>query len=530
MTEVDINDIGLIGGVRDQPSYMLPPEAWSLAENVRAVEQGMEKLTGWEATFGPPLFPVSFILPVTVRGLTYWLYTSLTSAAVWNGTAHFNITRNVGGGGYSTVAHRNWQGALFGGLPILNNGVDIPQYWPNQTTSTRLANLPNWPGPLRAAVIRPFTNFLVALHLTDGSTVLPHTIQWSHPAPAGSVPSSWDYANPAVDARRKDFEDVESGVIQDALRLSSALYVYKETAIHRMRYIGGRLVFGFDSFLETTGLLAPRCVCAVQSSQGSVHVFASNDDILIHNGASVRSALDTKMRRALFSSLDTTFYVNSFIFDNPMRREVWFCYPTGGAPFGLPNRAVILNYAREPWRVTEADGMNAVLGSALGDIGGQGGADLAWDATTNVWDDASGSWSQSARRKVVLAMGGVFMLHDSGTNRDGAPFIARLRRDGLSVIGRKRNGEWIVDHQVEKMVDRLWPKVRGGSVMVRVGVQATVDGPTQWGVERTFDPTTEVFVDVDPPQSGRSISVEFFGDTSWSLDGYKINVSTLGEF
>jgi hypothetical protein len=98
------------------------------------------------------------------------------------------------------------------------------------------------------------------------------------------------------------------------------------------------------------------------------------------------------------------------------------------------------------------------------------------------------------------------------------------------VIGRKRNGDWNVDHEIMKFVDRIWPKVRGGPIWIRVGFQDYVDGPVRWEDAQLFDPTQRMTADFTG--TGRAVAVEFFTNdpTDWALDGYKISLAPVGNF
>ena len=60
------------------------------------------------------------------------------------------------------------------------------------------------------------------------------------------------------------------------------------------------------------------------------------------------------MRRYLFNQISTANYRNCFMFTNPFKDEVWFCYPENG--FTNPNKALIWNYREgEKGAITEAD-------------------------------------------------------------------------------------------------------------------------------------------------------------------------------
>jgi hypothetical protein len=506
---------------------MLPPEAWTIALNVRYSDEAMESLDGWTQVFGEPLIDPHFIVAVSSPAQNFWVYTSLTAAAVYDGTTHTDITRLAGA--YSATDSWQWNSTLLGGIAILNNGIDVPQSWATASIATKLVNLPNWDPLVRAKVVRAFGPFLVAFNITVSGTQFPHRVRWSHPADPGSVPISWDITDPTKDAGEVDLPDVQSGLIQDALPLGSTMFIYKEASIWKMRYIGGQQIFDFgqSSWITTAGLLGPRAVCL--TGDGTKHVLATQDDIIWHNGNTIQSILNKKQRVRLQNEIDSVNFGQSFMYANPFKNEVWFCYPQQGSTY--PDKALIMNYRAaggDQFTVTEADGIT-FRNAAVGAIEGSG-AEI-WDFGTDTWEDDTGPWSILERRRVVLAdpTASKFYILDTGTTRDGVAFQSMLQRVGLALIGKKRNGELIVDHQKMKMFKRLWPKLTGAAVDMRFGAQQIVDGTTVWSGVQSYDPLTQVFVDPGPT-SGRAVGFEISSMEKFRLDGYKIDMVPMGDF
>src|SRR5580765_5997585 len=221
MPIVEINDLAKIGQINDVAPYMLPPEAWTLAENIRYERNAPTVLLGWQQVFsGNVAGTPHFALPFKGLSQTWWLYTSQTKAYVYDGTSHAEITRATGGD-YATTFTENWNGVVFGGIPIFNNGVDVPQAWIGTPSLVlKLTALPNWPTTMSARVVRNFGSYLVAFNIKDTTStpnILPHLVQWSNPAAPGTVPTSWAYGNPATEGGRKDLPDVNSGEILEAM-------------------------------------------------------------------------------------------------------------------------------------------------------------------------------------------------------------------------------------------------------------------------------------------------------------------------
>lgn len=526
MASVDIGDLASLGVINDVPAYMLPPEAWTLGLNVRFANGAPESVLGWEQVFGTPLMAPHFLMSIPTQSTNYWIYAGVTKIALWDGTSHTDISRAVGGA-YNMGETRDWNSTMLGGIPIFNNGVDVPQFRADMAVGTKFANLTNWTATLRAKVVRAFGPFLIAFNLTDTGVSLPHTAQWSHPADPGTIPSSWDYTNATVDAGRKDFEDTQAGVLRDALPLGGTMYVYKDNSTWRCTFIGGRDIFDWKPLYETSGILAPRCVAI--TGDGARQVVVTQEDMIYHKGGEPVSILDKRQRSRLFAEIDTTNYPNSFLFAVPSRNEMWFCYPSTGQT--NPNRAMIWNYREGGERgvISFADGItfrNAAVGNVEGD-----NSEL-WSDGTDTWDEDTGPWSEFGRRRVVCAApdSTKFFHFDRTNSRDGVSFTSTLQRTELGIIGKTRQGNVIEDFQIRKLLQRLWPKVQGGPVDVRLGTQELVEGPITWGPVVSFDPALSRAVDNDPV-SGAALGFEVSASSRyWRLDGYKMDIAQLGNF
>jgi len=525
MPDIEINDLASIGAVRDIEGHQLPPEAWTIADNMRFKGDGVERIGGRTQIFGTPGVAPHFAIPVSSPSQTFWLYASLTKIYAYDGATHTNITRQTAGNdvNYTGSATREWNGTLFGGVPILNNGVDPPQFWAALSTATKMAALTNWPASTTAKVLRAFGSFLVALNVTKSGTVYPHMVKWSHPASPGTVPASWDETDPTRDTGEKDLPDVTAGVIFDGMPLRGHFYIYKEGSVWRMSTIGGTFVFDFDTFLETSGILAPRCVTV--TGDGTRHVFASQDDLLVHNGNSVESILDERYKKYLLNNIDLDNYLNSFIYTDPFNSEIVFCYPESGQT--NPTKAIAWNYrlgrkgAISEFDINFRNATSGVIESAGNDT---------WTSVSGTWESYPGPWSQSTRRQLVGCATDVtkFLALDSGVQNNGSNFTGTLQRDGLGVVGRKRNGEWIVDFARQKQINRVWVKATGGPINIRVGFAAVPGGSITWSSTKVFTPATDKFIDV--VAAGKAVAIEFSAATSFRVTGYKLEIGTRGRF
>jgi len=363
----------------------------------------------------------------------------------------------------------------------------------------------------------------MAFNLIDNSVAYPHAVQWSHPADPGSVPISWDITDPARDAGRVDLADVEAGTIQDALPLAGRMYIYKEGSVWRSSFVGGQSIFDFKPFLETSGILAPRCMTL--TGDGQKHMVASQDDILLHNGVNAESVLTRRYKKYLFNQIDTTNYKNSFMFTNPAFNEIMFCYPEQGSV--NPTRALRWSYNEGKLGAFSEEDI-AYRNVATGVI--ENASNDVWSGAVGTWDTYTGPWSEVSRRKLVACdpVNTQFLALDTGTDFDGVPIQSTVLREGLGVVGRKRDGGWIVDFRQMKFIRRLWIKASGGPITVRLGFGELPNGEITWLTGQSFNPATQQYLDF--AGTGRAIAIEFTSMVPFRLEGYKIDGEVTGLF
>jgi len=501
-------------------------EAWSLGENVRISGANIERLGPRSQALQPAHAPYFVQMIRGYSGQIYWVYFSLTGAYCIFAGVETDITRVTGV--YTATGPADFNSTLLGGIPIFNTGKDVPQYWPLSDPATTLADLPVWGAGNRAKVFRAFGAYLNAYNISIGATVYPNMVWWAHPTDPGGTPISWDETDPTRDAGKKDLPDTESGVIQDARLLRGNMYIYKERSTWVQRFIGGTFKFSFDTFLETSGILGPRCVCSTGDAKW--HFVATQDDVIIHDGNNVIPLLTNRMKRTLFNAIDVTAYRNSFTFNHPLKTEIWFCYPATGS--AIPNRALIWNYGTGSsiGALTEADIDFQAAG--VGDLESLSGD--TWDGESVLtWDGGADDYWDSVDRAQVLvcrpdAIKILALDSSSGSDNDGTPIIGTLQREGLAIIGRRKDNSQINDFDRRKSMRRVWIRASGGPINVRVGMQEVVGGDVTWTDSVSFDPTTQLYADFFI--SGVALAIEFSSSAAFSVSGYKMDLALGGKF
>lgn len=535
MSRVQIFNVGDFGIMKDTdvPPHELPPEAWSDGNNMRFRDKKAVKFNGHDQVFSQMTLAPYWLLSVPSGSSNYWLAAGLEAVQAIQTTNMADITRSSAA--YSASSDGRWNGGCLGNIAILNNGQDIPQYWATASLTQLLQDLSNWPSGYRAKVIRPFKNMLIALGITTdfggvSETYYPSRVLASQPADPGTIPDSWDASDETKDVVDTQFSDEDNGEILDALGLGDNLIIYKEGSTYLTQYIGGQFVYKFTRIFESQGILTTNCVAALP--QGKGHFVCTNElDIVIHDGQTAQSLLDQRMRQWLMVNVDADNYYRSFCVANQAAKEMWFCFPENGSMYC--SKAIVYNIVTKQLGLRELS--NVVFG-ASGRIDEAGSQEI-WDDVDTVWDDDDKYWDQRVTtqfaRGILVAdpsQSKLFRMDNTETF-DGANISAYLERTGIAIIARDRMGQPQLDFTRNKLIRRVWPKISGAAVTIKMGSQDTVDGTVTWTSEASFDPSTDTYIDPDPPPNGRlpAIRIEANGSASFSVSGYDMDIELLGE-
>lgn len=533
MTLVPIHNIGAIGVVSDRPAHTLPPEVWTDSRNMRFIRKQAYRMKGHSAVLGTPSVAPGFVFNVPgAGGASFWLYGNTQHVYVNDGGVHTQITRSAGASPYTAANLWDWNLCLIGGVPVLNNGADVPQYWPTLSAGTDLADLSNWTSypvaGFRAKVVRSFGEFLVALNITTSAGLAPHRVVWSSKADPGTVPASWNVNDPTVDTGQRDLTDVISGAIRDGLILGNQFYIYKEAATHVMRFVGGQDIMAFD-FVLNTGILATRCVCLID--RGRRHFVVTEDDVIFHRGSKEthESVVEEKDRETIFTELNQAARDTCFVFDSAQTNEAFFCYPTSGAT--KPNKAFVWNYKYNTVYFRSWNGLDVGYG-AIVDASG-----VTWATVVGSWDTIDGPWNVVGGKALVIADPDLtkFYQLELGDSYGSSVVTSFLERTGLAIVGRDRQGEPKVDYEAIKQISRVWLKIRGAgaaNVQVQIGAQEEIDGAVTWTLPKFFNPAAK-YLDFDEEEgvTGRLNAIRLLSsvDAHWQLEGYSLEVNVISQ-
>lgn len=512
MTYVKIGNLGAIGVVIDQPAHELPVNAFTRAVNFRFRDGCAERIEGEVKIFAAPLVTPYFITSYQNATSRCFIHAGVGRVFSDAGDTRTEITPATA---FTGTQDDRWTGGTLNGVLVLNNGVEQPVYWGGNVADD-LATLPGWDSTWRAKCVRPFKNYLVALDITKSSTRLPHMVKWSASAVPGAIPASWDAANAALDAGEVDLAE-EPSLMVDQLPMGDVNVIYKERAMFSMTYGGHPYIWSFRRLPGDVGALARGCVASIP--QG--HVVLTSGDVILHAGQGPQSIISGRLRRWLFSNIDTTTYKRSFVVANPPRNEVWVCVPLAGD--AVPSLALVWNYQADTWSTRE---LSAATYGTVGQL--TDGKAETWDSNTDVWSDDTVMWnasklSASESRLLTTSTAPRINVTEGHSRFNGSTYTSILERTGLALDAPA----------VVKTVRAMFPRIdgpAGAKIQIEFGAAMKAEEAPIYSEPVTY--TIGTTFKVDSFATGRFLAFRFSSTDNqlWRIKSYDIELSARGKF
>jgi hypothetical protein len=510
----------------DVAPHKQPDGAWTRVENMRFTAGRAETILGQAFALGSPAVAPHFWLPYDDGTTFFGIYAGLNKIHVASGSGHYPLTRQSAGVDvdYSASVLRGWNGGVLHGIPILNNGFDVPQMWLPASLSQRMENLGAWNPAWRCGVVRPFKNYLVALDVTKDGTRYPYMVKWSHPADPGTVPSSWDETDPTRDAGEYSLSGTSDFVI-DCLPLGNTNIVYKSFTTHSMQLSGdAETIFRFDEIFSSIGAISRECAASFLKK----HLVFGIDDLIVHDGLEAQSVAHARVRKWLSANVDRQNAGMSFLVSNHSDKEIWCCFPEVGATYCT--RALVWNYRDNTFGVQELP----EISHATFDLFDQQPPGETYDTAVGDYDSEVGPYDIFTYNPNLRTLVGASPSNNAlvqfltGTSSLTGPRVSLLERVGIGIPVRDNQPP---DISRVKFLSRIFPLIsgeQGGVVLISAGAQEGLNTPVVWRDPEPFVIGTDTFV--DGGVSGRLLALRFEGQSgvSWQLEGLSLDVRFVG--
>ena len=531
MALIPVNNVGEVGIVKDINPWELPPNVWSDGNNVRAEHGAITKSPGYAEVMATcPIVPL-YITNLNTAADNYWIVAGTAAIHVYKDSndTWYNITRSSGG--YNATAEENWTSTVLGGILVMANGYDDPQFWAltdgEPSTSTLMADLSNWPADRECYSMRAFRSFLVALNINDSSgssdVGYPRLVKWSTEAATQLLPSSWDETSATVDAGEYELADTR-GAILDGLPLRDTFMIYKDDSIYSMTYVGTPFIFAFRQLSPSVGALTKNCVAEFDGG----HFFFGNGDIYINDGQKVTSILPHKIRDYVFDFIDGAQYKKSFVVADYGNTEMWACFPTAENTSDQCNKAVVWNWTNKAFTLRDIPNLSHIGYGSIDDPN----SFTTWAAATGItWSAALGAWSATwSTVENVLVMASLtdtkIYRNASGNQEDTTDMTSYIERTGMSMGAQGQE-----DRTSVKRIKAIWPRMEvsgANTVNVYVGTQMSTEEGVTWTSAYAFNPDSQSKVSCRASGKLYGVKFESTGDFDWRLDGYDIELDDAG--
>lgn len=259
----------------------------------------------------------------------------------------------------------NFYSCTFGDKFIVVNGVDAIQTW----DGTTWANLGGSP-PSSAKTIVPFYSRLVLANTKESGTWYPSRIRWS------TVTDMTDWTGTGSGAI--DVLDTPDEITR-MVRLGDRVFVFKETSIWELYYVGGSDIFKVRQISDSIGCQAGKTVITL----GSYLIFVGTDNVYKFDGAT-------------FTPIGKN--VHPLIFQRSDRQVNLLRINRAHAIYDFDSTQYIVAFPTEsnstPTLILKYDTVNDVWTqrtkecTALGHYFRGAGTNVLWSAATDQWEDA----------------------------------------------------------------------------------------------------------------------------------------------
>ena len=535
MALIPLENAGQTGIVQDIQPWQLPINAWSDGNNVRMEHGSVHKCKGYSSVMATcPIAPYHVVYLKDASGNKYWIACGLAAVHVYDvgATTWSDITRSAGA--YAATASEGWTSTVIGGVVILNNFIDAPQFWAITaatglpSTATVLADLTNWTSTDRCKSMRAFRSFLVSLNIEDKSVgVLKQSrvVKWSTEAAIQTVPSSWDENDATVDAGEYELADTK-GAILDGLPLRDTFMIYKDDAVYSMTYVGTPFIFSFRQLSPSVGILSKNCVAEFDGG----HFLFGNGDLYLNDGQKITSLLPHKMRDHVFSILDGDFLEKSFVVADYGRTEMLACFVSADSVSNQCDKALIWNWVNNTFSIRNIPELADIgYGSVKNEAAYTTWAALG--ATTPTWSTATGAWATSwenVENVLLFASPTDTKLYRDGVGNkeDTSNMTAYIERTGLTFTTQNNP-----DQSTVKRIKAIWPKMtvtNSDTVNFYVGTQMSTEEGVSWKGPYPFNPDSQSKVSCRATGKLYGVKIETTTDTDWRLEGLEFELEDAG--
>lgn len=291
--------------------------------------------------------PVGAIYPSGASGSTFFdhIYAGLPTALhLYNSSIGWT---NKSGSTYGSTT--DWDFAQFDELVIATNGVNVPQRH-TLGSASNFSTLGSTAGTAPVAKAVGIVNRFVMLGNLEasGGFEREHVVQWS----GIDAPASWPTPLSATAiAQQSGSQELpkESGPVTGIYGSDQHALITQAGGLTRVTYVGGGVVFQFDTISKTHGAAFANASIFVNG----LLYFVSVRGFCVSDGVQILSIGDGKVDRYFLDNVSFSDSLRMRAAHDAKRKLILWCIPTSTSVAGQPNLMLIYNYEEKRWSRTD---------------------------------------------------------------------------------------------------------------------------------------------------------------------------------
>lgn len=352
---------------------------------------------------------------------------------------------DLSGTPFNTASNGYWRFAQFDEIVIATNFADTPQaIEAGAATTAALATSGTAPKGRQVGVINRFA----VIGDTDYLGVLePNRIQWSAIDDCRSWPTPNTSAARTVQSGEQILPAAQGAVTAIANGEFYGL-VFQKRGITRATYVGGDVVFQFQTIDFTRGCWFPQSMVQI----GQLCYFIASDGIYVTDGQTVRPIGDGKVDRYFFADVDQTYAERVTAAIDYTNKCIYWLYPNFSATDGGPNRLIIYNYAKNRFARAE-------------------------DTVTMIFSSVSEGYTLDQLDSLYASLDDIPVSLDSTIWQGGANTLMGFGTDnklgtfsGTALVARFETGEYEMNPFGYMFIRGVRPRVTGNPTLVTIAI------------------------------------------------------------
>lgn len=303
MALLDVNQLDKIGLNTDVPEYLVAPEAFTTAYNVSFANGAICNATGYRSYNTSPFQgDTRFEYVAGVADKLYFFNSG--KLHLMTGTAiEYNVEYAQG-----FDVNQNVRVNALSNLPVIVNSgypwyIVSPEHIHTMTKATK------WGDNIKCDNVVAYKGYLFAFGLTIDGIRYEDTVMWSDVAAPDSYPKDWgfevrdsnfDLAAP-IKGSQGGYNQLNAvgGSILAAAEFGDHLYLFTETEIFRVSFIGGNQVFKFQKVLTGKGVVSTDGVITLENGL----VVLGSNDLYLFNGQQSQSLANSRIVKYITKQL-----------------------------------------------------------------------------------------------------------------------------------------------------------------------------------------------------------------------------------